>query len=1822
MELKKLKEAIDITLNPEARESKGKHGGTITKYGSLSVVSMKTLVSVAKKWMKECIKKIDGEPDEFECGMTTGFDHLAKTVGVPVRNLVIFADTTEQDVSSLMDHNGFLYSATDDSNLYYFKMGDKVMELVINRGLDIGDKVYSISFGFYSEGYDGGDRSLAFKALGRISQIIAIFDKQHPGAMYNFSGTSLSRDLVYMRMLQKASKQREIYFYRIVREEKDYSTGKKILEKDSLLFSMNATPPDNDSYIGERIVRIDPKREMARIKKESSKDATKRRMNNIIKQAMGGSDPKGVYIHEAIDQLHMGRIFNAIYGKRVSEEDYDYEEIVYKVLRNFNNKYPNEFNIGYNDDIDDLINSGYIKEFAAACIKMAKKEGMIVEAFEKARKIQKRKGTSFTYKDVYHICKNIPFIHTTSKDRIVKILKDQKLLSADQLDYGDAESDDEDYDMTPANTYYLDRYFKTSANVFLSYAKEETAYGGDLSFLIHPKQAAKLGYVQWEDIAATWDKLADRYNTRYGQGEEGFDDWAGEYYDEMGEYPQVMDFGETEMDAQFPPELADDVESMIMKKRYTIREFIMLISYLIFRFAANKKILDVNDAVNRFFSIFSKVRPELHIEHYVSVDEDVDLILYRRTGSKLSQKNIEITGLLKKTGKSVKIGKDRLKPMDFYNVFKNKKSIAETLRLRGSPVDTSGTRYKNFKLIAADKLGTDEMNDDTIIYTDEGGDTNFWFMLKGDTYEVNINSFDDRLYDMSFDVLDGSGGDTGKNMAIQVFRMVAMTADIFLQWHPNTLVQFTGARSSKDVSQGKNRRYNVYAKMLERTDVDLHAYMTDDGETLYFAKSPDIDLEDSVKKGFAKKLKGRSSKESQLTEGIKSGWFIHAGHKGDLKSLKVQPVKDESFPKPMGGLWLCESTEWSKWTASANFEQMRFRHLYKVKIKDSVLKGRICQFVSGNEMDIDEYKTGFGYDWKEFVKDNKLLGVWFKSRRALNKFWGVDVPSLAIFNESAIEEVRYIGDFKKSIDKKSGNSHLYENLLTERLTPKEEIINRKKNRLIPEDVMKFIFQSDPKATEDMISEYGEWLILVYRMMDDTRKRFFVEDMRVKIVPALKRAIERNIPINLGTYKDFGSLLDYLEPLLEEPEAPTAREEKESGVKKYIYEDEKWLVLVPATAGCHYAKGTRWCTTDKNTFKDYMEKGNLYIVINKNEKDRKGRNKKYQIHFQEQAYMDERDVDIKHKVLPNFLWQAMAKQEREEGRTIHIDDEGKFHNENGPAVYNAGLKREQWFIHGKLHREDGPAVIRKDGAKQWHLNDKLHRIGGPAIEWPDGSKRWYVNDKLHREDGPAVIRKDGANEWWINNKKHRIGGPAVVYQSGAEEWYVNGKLHREDGPAITDEEGAKDWYINGEKYKSEDEDGAKEWYDEYGRTHREDGPAVESDVTTEWYIHGKLHREDGPAVEWDDGTKYWYIDDKPHREDGPAIMQADGKREWHLNGKEFSKGEWQKEVKKVKSRKKAKKITKKSKKLRESLLIESPYDSASEEHTDKLKNPKFLSKVRHEILARLFNGLIDFFKGDAEYCAYLQECLKDYSNSAEIIGSFLSIYSTPTSDLDVTVLLKDPILKRVSDDMDEAARTVHTFFRDKINNKTVSKNIKYTINYFFLRDQKKFDRKGVELFGDDIKQKEIRDELDKHKVDVTNYLPYDAFDKYIFNPLRKATIIIKDMITRKKIDKIDGLMKTYDIRERVGSGVWPEFDKFHSDLKLYYFSKANLLYKALAESSDLHHFIMLASRESDDRDTKLKRWLKNKNWKLSLDIEKSLDHRVRDKVYLTHKKDKK
>jgi hypothetical protein len=126
---------------------------------------------------------------------------------------------------------------------------------------------------------------------------------------------------------------------------------------------------------------------------------------------------------------------------------------------------------------------------------------------------------------------------------------------------------------------------------------------------------------------------------------------------------------------------------------------------------------------------------------------------------------------------------------------------------------------------------------------------------------------------------------------------------------------------------------------------------------------------------------------------------------------------------------------------------------------------------------------------------------------------------------------------------------------------------------------------------------------------------------LELVDSFHKFSERNLikdkDIYDPKYKDLKVMGDVLAEAGRRANEIAKERELKSGVDK-IYEDSRWLVVVPKTyaASCHYGAGTKWCTTSKQTdnyFKTYTTNGVLYYILDKTRKQ--GSLYKFAIHKQ-------------------------------------------------------------------------------------------------------------------------------------------------------------------------------------------------------------------------------------------------------------------------------------------------------------------------------------------------------------------------------------------------------------------------------------------------------------------------------------------------------------------------------------------------------------------------------------------------------------------------------
>ena len=171
------------------------------------------------------------------------------------------------------------------------------------------------------------------------------------------------------------------------------------------------------------------------------------------------------------------------------------------------------------------------------------------------------------------------------------------------------------------------------------------------------------------------------------------------------------------------------------------------------------------------------------------------------------------------------------------------------------------------------------------------------------------------------------------------------------------------------------------------------------------------------------------------------------------------------------------------------------------------------------------------------------------------------------------------------------------------------------------DDFDIIVHMDPTSGPDKMGKYSKWLLTIYQKGAFTPQNFLKVKQYLEFYNKFINRIEKK---DINQIKSVEELKSIVKPFMENSNQPTSKTmalktTKSNGAMK-VYEDERWVVIVPFTkdAAIQYGKGTKWCTSaiKDNRFDYYINKGNLYILIDKVGK------RKYQYSYKEAEFMDE------------------------------------------------------------------------------------------------------------------------------------------------------------------------------------------------------------------------------------------------------------------------------------------------------------------------------------------------------------------------------------------------------------------------------------------------------------------------------------------------------------------------------------------------------------------------------------------------------------------------
>lgn len=207
----------------------------------------------------------------------------------------------------------------------------------------------------------------------------------------------------------------------------------------------------------------------------------------------------------------------------------------------------------------------------------------------------------------------------------------------------------------------------------------------------------------------------------------------------------------------------------------------------------------------------------------------------------------------------------------------------------------------------------------------------------------------------------------------------------------------------------------------------------------------------------------------------------------------------------------------------------------------------------------------------------------------------------------------------------------FQELLFEAATLQD--IHDKYYQKIPYEEYHKVVSADPTYRQDKpdkMGKYGKWMLSLYQNGSLKDEDLYKASEYLSAFDKFKAKIDDK---DITNYRALPELYNVVRPFIDNPDQSTSKQDEVKRIKEgaeKVYEDGKWLVIVPHTmeSSCYYGKGTQWCTAateSYNYFNSYNERGNLYINIDKEN------NRKYQFHFETESFMDETDEEIEKPV---------------------------------------------------------------------------------------------------------------------------------------------------------------------------------------------------------------------------------------------------------------------------------------------------------------------------------------------------------------------------------------------------------------------------------------------------------------------------------------------------------------------------------------------------------------------------------------------------------------
>lgn len=168
---------------------------------------------------------------------------------------------------------------------------------------------------------------------------------------------------------------------------------------------------------------------------------------------------------------------------------------------------------------------------------------------------------------------------------------------------------------------------------------------------------------------------------------------------------------------------------------------------------------------------------------------------------------------------------------------------------------------------------------------------------------------------------------------------------------------------------------------------------------------------------------------------------------------------------------------------------------------------------------------------------------------------------------------------------------------------------------------KIFLQNNSHENENILKDEFVGL-LIYQYSEDSDKYRNTLNLFSENKPLIKKD---GHSIDINKYEDFDEVFKVVSIYMGKEDLLGNKKFIQTKQVEVVHEDSRYLVLIPRTfeASKFYSTGTDWCTHYPDMYERYSKKGDLYIIISKEnpEKDR------FQLHFEQRQYMNIYDREI-------------------------------------------------------------------------------------------------------------------------------------------------------------------------------------------------------------------------------------------------------------------------------------------------------------------------------------------------------------------------------------------------------------------------------------------------------------------------------------------------------------------------------------------------------------------------------------------------------------------